>query len=80
MCTKLDRKGLEKEVILYDIAKTPIVRHIKVKGNNSPDDPKLQEYWINRKTKEGKQFWAKGSKFEQLAKKQNYKCLNCGDF
>ncbi|MDJ0583439.1 group II intron reverse transcriptase/maturase [Crocosphaera sp.] len=80
MCTKLDRFGGEKEVILYDIAKTPIVRHIKVKGNNSPYDPELQEYWKNRKTKEGQQFWAKGSKFELLAKKQNYKCPNCGDF
>ena len=39
MCTKLDRKGREKEVRLYDIAKTLIVRHIKVKGNNSPYDP-----------------------------------------
>jgi RNA-directed DNA polymerase len=80
LCTKLDRERQEKEVILYDIAKTPIVRHIKVKGSNSPDDPEQQEYWENRKTKEGKAFWAKGSKCEQIAKRQSYKCPNCGDF
>ncbi|MEM8780173.1 MAG: group II intron reverse transcriptase/maturase [Cyanobacteria bacterium P01_G01_bin.49] len=80
MCTKLDRFGCEKEVILYDISKTPIVRHIKVKGNNSPDDPELKEYWENRRTKEGKVVWAKGSKYEQIAKRQLYKCPNCGDF
>lgn len=80
MCTKLDRKGREKEVILYDIAKTPIVRHIKVKGSHSPDDSQLKEYWENRKTKQGKQFWSKGSKYEQIAKRQNYKCSNCGEF
>lgn len=80
MCAKFDRIGQEKEVILYDIAKTPIVRHIKVKGSNSPDDPELQEYWENRKTKEGKAFWAKGSKYEQIAKRQSYKCPICGDF
>jgi RNA-directed DNA polymerase len=80
MCTTIDRRGQEKEVILYNIAKTPIVRHIKVKGSNSPDDPELQEYWENRRTKDGKAFWASGSKSEQIAKKQSYKCPNCGDY
>ena len=75
-----DARGKEKQFILFDVEKTPIVRHIKVKGSNSPDDPNLIEYWNKRTTKQGKQFWAKGSKYEQLAKEQNYKCPMCKQF
>jgi RNA-directed DNA polymerase len=79
MCKGTDRTGKEKLHILYDISSIPIVRHIKVKGNSSPDDPSLKEYWDNRSIKNGKQYWAKGSKYEQLAKIQNWKCPICGD-
>jgi len=37
-----DRKGKEKFQTLYNISSTPRVRHIKVKGNSSPDDPSLR--------------------------------------
>jgi len=47
MCQGTGRKGKAKTYILYDISKTPIVRHIKVKGQASPDDPALREYWHN---------------------------------
>lgn len=80
MCIKEGRKGRKVEVKLYNIAETPIIRHIKVKGTNSPFDPKLTEYWEKRQTKEGKQTWAKGSLYEAIAKNQNYKCPLCGDF
>lgn len=80
MCLGKDTRGKEKEFVLYNVADTPIIRHIKVKGTNSPDDPNLKKYWDNRKTKQGKQFWAKGSKYEALAKEQNYKCPVCGEF
>jgi RNA-directed DNA polymerase len=33
---------------LYDVAKVPITRHIKVRGDNSPDDPDLIDYWVKR--------------------------------
>jgi RNA-directed DNA polymerase len=79
MCQGTDRKGKEKSYILYDISKTPIIRHIKVKGQASPDDPKLREYWHNRSIKNGNNYWAKGSKYEQIAKFQNWKCPVCGD-
>jgi len=42
-CTTSDRKGKDKELALYQIASTPILRHIKVKGDASPDDPSLKE-------------------------------------
>jgi len=79
MCQGTGRKGKEKSEILYDISKTPIVRHIKVKGQASPDDPTLREYWHNRSIKNGKNHWAKGSKYEQIAKFQEWKCPICGD-
>ena len=77
-CEIKGRKGKEKLLFLYDIAKTPIIRHIKVKGTLSPFDPDEAEYWEKRRTKLGKTKWAKGSKYEQVAKQQNWKCPNCG--
>ncbi len=65
---------------LYDISKTPIVRHVKVKGSNSPFDPELREYWSFRATKQGKQIWAKGSKYYNIANNQKWKCPVCEDY
>jgi RNA-directed DNA polymerase len=79
MCKGTDRKGRDKTHILYNISSTPIVRHIKVKGNASPDDPSLREYWHKRATDYGKKYWAKGSKYEAIAKLQIWKCPICGD-
>ena len=80
MCNGESRKGKEKFYALYDISSTPIVRHVKVKGNASPDNPELREYWNNRKLKQGKNYWAKGSKLYQVAVNQNWKCPNCGEY
>ena len=79
MCNGTDRKGREKSQILYNISSTPIVRHIKVKGSSSPDDPSLREYWQKRATDYGKQYWGKGSKYEAVAKYQNWICPVCGE-
>jgi len=72
---------LDKEVILslYPVVKTPIERHIKVKGEASPDDPCLKEYWDKRNQKLGKSYWAKGSKYYLIAQNQNWKCPICGE-
>ncbi len=35
-------------------------------------------YWEKRNTKIGKNKWAKGSKYDQVAINQKYKCPNCG--
>jgi RNA-directed DNA polymerase len=79
MCKGTDRKGKEKSHILYNISSTPIIRHIKVKRNSSPDDPSLRDYWQKRTTDYGKKYWAKGSKYEAIAKSQDWKCPVCGD-
>ena len=79
-CMTEDRKGKRKPLYLYNIAKTPIVRHTKVTGTNSPFDAELDIYWEKRQTKQGKQYWAKGSKYYQVAKNQDFKCPICGLF
>jgi RNA-directed DNA polymerase len=78
-CYGTGRGGKEKFIMLYDISSTPIIRHTKVKGTASPDDPSLRDYWHKRSLKIGKQKWAKGSKYEQVAKIQEHKCPVCGD-
>jgi len=79
MCKGTGRGNKEKLFVLYSISSTPIVRHIKVKGTASPDDPSLRDYWHKRSLKIGKYKWAKGSKYEQVAKMQKHKCPVCGD-
>ena len=71
----------DKEVLnsLYPINKTPIERHTKVKGEASPDDPSLKEYWKKRNQKLDKSHWAKGSKYYLVAQNQKWKCPICGE-
>ena len=66
-------------IILYPIADTTIERHIKVKGNASPDDPTLREYWDKRHQKHGKSYWEKNTKYYLVAQAQNWKCPICGE-
>lgn len=78
-CTTSDRHGKNKELVLYKIASTPIERHIKVKGNSSPDDPSLKEYWDKRHQKLGKTHFDKGTKLYTIAENQEWKCPECGE-
>ncbi len=78
-CTTSDRKGKDKELVLYQIASTPIERHIKVKGDASPDDPSLKEYWNKRHQKLGKSRFDKDSKLYTIAENQEWKCSKCGE-
>lgn len=76
-CKGIDRRGVEKWITLFDVGSTPIIRHIKVKDNASPDNPQLKQYWEDRRKKQGKEYWAKGSKYYQVANNQNWKCPIC---
>lgn len=78
--TTKDRRGNKKFIELYDTPSTKIIRHVKVKGNASPDDANLKEYWEKRQHRDGKQRWAKGSKYELVARNQNYKCPTCKEY
>lgn len=77
-CTT-SKKGKDKELVLYQITTTPIERHIKVKGDASPDDPSLKEYWDKRHQKLGKTRFDKGSKLYTIAENQEWKCPKCGE-
>ncbi|MDJ0746049.1 MAG: group II intron maturase-specific domain-containing protein [Xenococcaceae cyanobacterium MO_167.B27] len=76
-CETSNREGKTKFLRLYDIGKHPIIRHIKIRGTASPLDPELKSYWEERTRKLGKQFWAKGSKYSQVANNQKHKCPRC---
>jgi RNA-directed DNA polymerase len=78
-CDASDRRGKDKELVLYPIASTSIKRHIKVKGDASPDDPSLKEYWDKRHQKLGKTRFDKGSKLYTIAENQEWKCPKCGE-
>lgn len=78
-CIINDRRGKEKNLTLYQIAKTTIERHIKVKGEASPDDPSLKEYWEKRHQKHGLSRFEKGSKLYKIAENQKWKCPSCGE-
>jgi RNA-directed DNA polymerase len=78
-CTTSDRRGKEKDLILYPIAHTPIERHVKVKGKASPDDPSIREYWEKRHQKYGKSYWEKNSRNYKIAQNQNWVCPICGE-
>jgi RNA-directed DNA polymerase len=77
--TTSDRQGKEKDLILYPIADTSIERHVKVKGNASPDDCSLKEYWEKRHQKDGKSYWERNSRNQKIAENQNWKCPICGE-
>jgi RNA-directed DNA polymerase len=78
-CTTSDRQGKDKELVLYPIASTTISRHIKVKGDASPDDPSLKEYWDKRRKSLGKTRFYKGSKLYAIAENRDWKCPECGE-
>jgi RNA-directed DNA polymerase len=78
-CSVSGCQGIEKDIYLYPIASTPIQRHIKVKGEVSPDDPSVKEYWDERNQRSGKSYWARGSKHYLIAQNQKWKCPICGE-
>ena len=78
-CTS-ERRGKEAIRVLHPIGHTLIERHVKVKGEASPDDPNLKEYWEKRHQKYGKSYWDKNSRNYKIAQNQNCKCPICGEF
>jgi len=51
-------QGEKHETTLFDIHAVPITRHVKVRGDASPDNPFLREYWNERtRRKEKSDTW-----------------------
>ncbi|MGH3685119.1 MAG: group II intron maturase-specific domain-containing protein [Pseudonocardiaceae bacterium] len=59
------------------LAWTPIVRHVMVNGNASPDDPDLAEYWAQRRRKH-KPPLSEGRL--KMMRQQHGKCPLCGEY
>ncbi len=51
-----------------------VERHVLVKGRNSPDDPKLKEYWKKRWLEKSKD---RSPRIQKIAQKQKGVCLVC---
>jgi RNA-directed DNA polymerase len=58
------------------LAWTPIVRHIKVNGEASPDDPALTDYWAKRRRRNQPPL---DHGTLRLLKLQRGRCVHCGD-
>jgi RNA-directed DNA polymerase len=72
-----DRRGKKIRLRLERMPAIPIVRHVKVKGSASPDDPTLKAYWESRRLKTGRQRLAKGSPLYGMAEAQHWQCPGC---
>jgi len=75
--SKSERRGKETVLTLFNIASTPVQRHIKVAGTNSPDNPSQKEYWDKRHEKYGQTDWEKNSKLWKVGQNQGWKCPIC---
>ena len=73
-----DRRGQTMHLRLERMPTIPIVRHVKVKGRASPDDPTLKAYWETRRLKRGRQRVAKGSLLYGIGEAQRWQCPGCG--
>ena len=76
---KSQRRGKESLIILYQVGHTLIERHIKVKGEATPDDPSLREYWEKRHQKADQSYSQRNSRNQKIAENQNWKCPICGE-
>lgn len=65
-----------KEQFLWKFNWTPIVRHVKVKGDASPDDRELEKYWRGRSRRRMPEIETK--RVLNLAARQKGLCVRCG--
>jgi RNA-directed DNA polymerase len=73
-----ERRGQTIRLRLERMPTIPIVRHVKVKGRASPDDPTLKAYWETRRLTRSRQRMAKGGLRYGIAEAQRWRCPGCG--
>ncbi len=69
--------GLAKHPFLRKLSWINIQRHIAVKGTNSPDDPRLRDYWERRRLAKAKQ--TPNLTWRTLILRQHGLCPCCGE-
>jgi len=62
---------------VYKLAWTPIKRHIMIKGDHSPFDPSLKDYWKRRELNYSKTFITPSS--TKIALRQKFTCPVCSE-
>jgi RNA-directed DNA polymerase len=62
---------------LHKFSWTKIVRHVMVKGTASPDDPRLAQYWADRRRRMTTPL---GRRTLRMLHAQHGRCPLCGDF
>lgn len=71
------RRGKKAKMVIENVARIPIIRHIKVRGAASPFNPTLSQYWEQRnKQTILKRILRRGIQ-RQIAEKQYWRCSSC---
>lgn len=73
------RRGEEMWLNIKRVSDIPIIRHILIKDNASPDNPQQRDYWQLRHARRANKEWKKGSRFHNVARNQNWRCVVCKD-
>ncbi|MGI2909447.1 group II intron reverse transcriptase [Tolypothrix sp. VBCCA 56010] len=73
------RRGSLRVITLTRATEANIIRHIKVKGKASPDDPMLRDYWVKRQINYGKNYFSKNTKYYRIAARQKWIYPVCGE-
>jgi len=71
------RRGKKVKIMLVNVTKTPIIRHIKVKGTASPFDPTLTGYWQKREQRTAQRRDIRRKVEREIAESQNWRCVYC---
>ena len=64
-------------MVLYRIGYTRIQRHTLIRGDASPDNPELQDYF-ERRAKQSSHIGEYPKAVQRVIGHQQAKCLNCG--
>ena len=75
--TEKQEDGTSREVILFSESDTPIQRHIKIKANANPHDPKWEQYFESRWGKKHLHSTRGRRKLYRVWRRQDGNCSHC---
>jgi len=73
----ISRRGKKVKIMLVKVVKTPIIRHVKVRGTASPFDPTLTSYWQEREQRTAQRRCIRQKVEREIAESQNWRCVYC---
>jgi RNA-directed DNA polymerase len=72
------KEGGTHTVHLHEVARTRIIRHVKIQGAANPYDPAWEVYFEERRTRQMRTTWTGQRMTRLLWLAQQGKCLVCG--